>query len=119
VFASNNELYAPTHIQLTTEIDSPTLPFALRAVRTAVSIIPGISLRKGKQKEMRDDEFEKEKAWLLLNDVRGTRQDRVSGETLSPVMGLNVPPEGGCLECECCFSGSAFVCFRINSTVPP
>ena len=112
VFNSNNGLYAPTHIQLTTGIESPTPPFALNTAETVVSATPGLSLRKGKQREMRDDDFEEEREWLLLNDVRAVHQGRAPGETGSSVMDLNVlreEEEEDYLECECCFSYSPYV----------
>ena len=59
---------------------------------------------------MQDDDFEKERTWLLLNDTQVMQQDQGPGETGFHVMDLNVPlEEEGGIECECCFSHSPFV----------
>ena len=110
--ASNNGLYTPTHIQLTAEVELDSPPFTLKTVKT------NISMGKGKQREISDEDFSKERAWLLLDNVQvsqevpdaeGFLQDRTPGDVGPPAMDPNVTFEEGGLECGCCFSPSPFV----------
>ncbi|KAF9651340.1 hypothetical protein BDM02DRAFT_857152 [Thelephora ganbajun] len=112
VLASNNGLYAPTHIQLTAESESDVAPFTMKAVKTKVS------MGKGKEREMQDEDFEKERTWLLLKDVPVTQevsdtdefvQNQAQGGKGTPATDMNVllEEEGG-LECGCCFSPAPF-----------
>ena len=108
-FASNNGLYTPTHLQLAADLKSDSPPFKLKTIKS------NISVGKGKQKEIQDEDFEKERAHLLLEDIQAIQEvpdtDK-SRDAGTFVTGLNVPPEDeGCLECGCCFSPAPFVCF--------
>jgi len=66
---------------------------------------------------MQDEDFEKERAWLLLKDVpaiqelpvAGSLQDQTPGGSGIPLGESNVLPDEGDLECGCCFSPAAFV----------
>jgi hypothetical protein len=79
-----------------------------------------IPMGKGKGREMRDKDFEEERAWLLLKDVPVAQEVPIADEFLrnpasggagTPVSDFNVPPgEEGGLECGCCFSPAPFVC---------
>jgi TRIAD3 protein (E3 ubiquitin-protein ligase RNF216) len=109
----NNELYAPTHIQLTTEMESDVPPFTVKATKTKTP------MGKGKEREMQDEDFEREKTWLLLKDVpviqefpvARSLQDQAPGGSGTPLGESNVLPEDeGGLECGCCFSPAPFVC---------
>lgn len=92
--------------------DAP--PFTMKAIKTKTS------MKKGKGREMRDEDFEMERVWLLLKDVPvveealvddGTPQDQAPGDPGTSLAELNVPPEeDGGLECGCCFSPAPFVC---------
>ena len=73
---------------------------------------------KGKEREMQDEDFEKERTWLLLKDVpaiqefpvAGSLQDQAPGGSGTPLGEPNVPREDeGDLECGCCFSPAPFV----------
>lgn len=105
---SNNGLYAPTHIQLNSEIESGAPPFKLKTVKTI------IYTGKGKQREMQDQDFEIERAWLLLKDDRATLdsekplKDRIPGGVETPIMNSDAQFEGGDIECGCCFSPASF-----------
>lgn len=115
VFASKNALYTPTHIKLTAEMQSDPLPFTLKTVKT------NVSMGKGKQKEMRDEDFEKERAQLLHKDIQVTQdipdpdeflQNQAPGDVGTSATDLNAPFEDeGCVECGCCFSPAPFVRF--------
>ena len=60
---------------------------------------------KGKEREMKDKDFEEERAWLLLNGVPVTTTT-AQGIDLSDLL------EEECdLECGCCFSDVPFVRF--------
>lgn len=117
VLASNHGFYAPTHIQLTAEVESDAPPFTPKTVKTKVSI----GKRKGKGKEVQDENFEEERAWLLLKDVPVTQavpaaddfpQIRAPGDTGPSMTEFHTQlEEDGGLECGCCFSPAPFVCF--------
>jgi len=74
---------------------------------------------KWKEKEIQDDDFDKERTWLLLKDVLviqevpvidGFPQDRTPGGS-GTLAELDVILEDGSgLECGCCFSPAPFVC---------
>ena len=68
---------------------------------------------KGKEREMKDKDFEEERAWLLLNGVPVTTTT-AQGTDVSDLL-----EEEGDLECGCCFSDVPFVRFRIPSTPTP
>ena len=108
-FTSHNGLYTPAHIKLTAEIKSDSRPFRLKTVPT------NISVGKGKQKEIRDEDFEKERAQLSLNDIQATQEVPETDEfppnqTSGDGTELNAPLEDECcLECGCCFSPAPFV----------
>jgi hypothetical protein len=97
-------------------MESDVPPFSLKTIKTSVP-----RAKKGKQREMQDEDFEKERAWLLLKvlhvapedpDVDESLQDRAPGGAGPSMTDLNLPPEEeGGLECGCCFSPSHFVCF--------
>lgn len=84
---------------------------------------------KGKEREMRDKDFEEEKAWLLLKDVPltqdipaagGSRRNQAPGGTGPSVTNHDIPPEAeGGLECGCCFSLAPFVCFSHSQHTQP
>ena len=108
VFASNKGLYVPAHIQLTKEMESPAPPFTLKTTK------PNVSMGKGKQKEIKDESFEEERAWLLLKDVKDVQEassaGRAPGDGETSGAGSNDPiEEEGGLECGCCFSPAPFV----------
>lgn len=115
IFGSNNGLYTPTHIELTAIIQSDDPPFALKTVKT------NLPMDKGKQREMRDEDFEKEREHLLLEDIQQTQevpdadkfpQNQEPGDMGASVPDLDASPEDdGCLECGCCFSPAPFVRF--------
>jgi len=117
VLASNHRFYAPTHIQLTAEAESDVPPFTLKTIKTNVFTGKG----KGKGKEVQDEDFEEERAWLLLKDVPVTQavpvadeflQNRAPGDAGTSTRDPHAQPEeDGGLECGCCFSPAPFVCF--------
>lgn len=84
---------------------------------------------KGKQKEMQDEDFEQERAWLLLKNAQVARevpdveeflQNQTPGNAGDSTADLNVPlEEEGGLECGCCFSLAPFVCFCIDRVIDP
>ena len=68
---------------------------------------------------MEDKDLDKERAWVLFRDIPVVQESPVAGGSLedpapvgsgSVVAEVNVPPEGGGLECGCCFSPAPFVC---------
>lgn len=110
VYGSKNGLYTPAHIQLATDLQSDKLPFKLKAAKTSTPA------GKGKQKELRDDDFEKERTQLLLDDVwiahefpHESLQEEAPGDVENSVMNLNDPLQDE--ECGCCFSPTPFVGF--------
>jgi len=73
---------------------------------------------KGKEREMQDEDFERERTWLLLKDVptiqefpvAGSPQDQAPGGAGTLLGESNVLPEDeDGLECGCCFSLAPFV----------
>lgn len=67
---------------------------------------------------MRDEDFEKERAWLILKDAQAASSTKENSQDQTPegaetsVVDLNTPLEGECnLECGCCFSPAPFVRF--------
>jgi len=109
VLTSNNGLYAPTHIQLTEEMESNTPPPTMKACRIEVP------MEKGKERETQDHDFEEERAWLLLQTapaIDGFLQDQPQGATETPLIDSYAPvEEEGGFECGCCFSPVPFVRF--------
>lgn len=120
--ASNHGLYAPTHIQLNAQMESGAPLFTLKTVKT------NRPTGKGKQKEMQDEDFEKERAWLLKDaqvargvpDPEEFLRDHTPENAEDSTTDLNVPlEEEGGLECGCCFSLAPFVCFCIDRAPDP
>lgn len=121
VFGSNNGLYTPTHIKLAMALQSDPLSFKLKTIKTNVPI------EKGKQAEIQDEDFEKERAEFLRRDTQVTQdvtdefaQNQAPGDVGTSVMDSSALLEdGNCFECGCCFSLSPFVCFRTDRILCP
>jgi hypothetical protein len=113
IFGSNNGLYTPAYMKLDIEMKTVPLPFRLKAVKTYISV------RKGKQKEIRDEDFEKERVQLKNAQVTQeapetdeSPRNQAPGDVGTSGAELNTPFEDECcLECGCCFSPAPFVCF--------
>ncbi|KAJ7219375.1 hypothetical protein GGX14DRAFT_591832, partial [Mycena pura] len=92
----NNHHYAPTHISLAEEKRrGGVLPYVEKTV-------PSRPLAKGKGKALNDDEFEKEREWIISRareDAQGMDQVYVEVENLEGDDGI---------ECGCCFSSYPF-----------
>ena len=101
------------------ESDAP--PFTVKAIKTKISV------GKERVREMRDEDFEEERAWLLTRDVSEIREvlvaelgSRASGGSGTSLTDPVVLPEEGRLGCERCFSPAPFVCIpHSNHTEPP
>lgn len=87
------------------EITHP--PSRLKALTTTASIRPRISLWKLKQKQTRDEDFDEERALLLLRNDQVAGKDRAIA-SIGTSSSVSLEEEGD-LECECCFSLSPFV----------
>lgn len=59
----------------------------------------------GKHRQITDEEFEKERAWLVARLEATPLADKPGAET-------GMGEEDGDIECGCCFSTSPFVCFQ-------
>jgi hypothetical protein len=74
---------------------------------------------KGKEKEMEDKDLDEERAWVLFRDIpmvqeflaaSGSLKDPAPGGSGTAPAEVSASPEGGGLECGCCFSPAPFVC---------
>ncbi|KAF8515364.1 hypothetical protein BU17DRAFT_51893 [Hysterangium stoloniferum] len=94
VLSSNKELYAPTYLYLAYEIETGDLPYKKKRA---------ISRVKGKDRQLYDEEFNKERDWLANH--------LASVKTANPTEGDHGSDDGECedgIECGCCFSTFSF-----------
>ncbi|KAK7466958.1 hypothetical protein VKT23_004022 [Stygiomarasmius scandens] len=92
-------LYAPTYMYLT-EIKSQGPPYPYIPKKTAARS------SKGKGRQLRDDEFEREREWVLsMEKQNASKEDAVIAEKLNE---QEYEECGDGIECGCCFSSHPF-----------
>lgn len=94
VLASNMNFYAPAYFALRQQMNMLSKPFKLKATPTRL-------IGKGKR---HDQEFERERAWLVQKLASDGSHPGVLGSIFE-----DEECEDG-IECGCCFSVYAFVC---------
>jgi len=91
-----------------TEIKSQGPPYPYIPKKTAARS------SKGKGRQLRDDEFEREREWVLSMEKQiASKEDAVIAEKLNE---QEYEECGDGIECGCCFSSHPFVSLRILST---
>lgn len=95
MFTQHNGLYAPTYLFLDEERKSGKLPYKLKATALRVR-------DKGKGVARHDDEFQRERDWLL-SQLDEQEEIRIQEE-----LGEGIEDDDG-IECGCCFSTYPFV----------
>lgn len=104
MLSAQKGFYAPTYIALAAERKrGAPLPYKLKK-----SAGPSVASSKGKQKVLEDEEFDREREWLLqkLQEESLEKDEAVAEE-------LDIEENGeDNIECGCCFSDYPFVCIR-------
>ena len=98
----NNGLYAPTYLYLAEEQNRPPLPYHLNV---------STSRTTGKKKAAYDEEFERERAWLLMK-LQGD-VEMADAQVAEKMNNQEYEDCGDGIECGCCFSTYPFVSYII------
>ena len=95
---AHNGLYAPTYLYLAEEQNRPSLPYHLKA---------STSRTTGKKKAAYDEEFERERGWLLMKLQEDV--DMTDAQVADKMNEQEYGESGDGIECGCCFSTYPFV----------
>lgn len=99
---NNTGLYAPTYLIVSADkLRGGKLPYTLKKG-------PGPRKGKGKERELQDDEFDREREWL----TRKLQEDVVKGDAdvADQLNEEQYEETGEGIECGCCFTEYPFVC---------
>lgn len=99
----NNGLYAPTYLYLAEEQNRLPLPYHLNV---------STSRTTGKKKAAHDEEFERERAWLLMK-LQGD-VEMADAQVAEKMNNQEYEDCGDGIECGCCFSTYPFVSYIIT-----
>jgi E3 ubiquitin-protein ligase RNF216 len=98
-FIFHNGLYAPTYLHLSAEKISGQHSYKIKSTPYKIN-------GKGKGIQLRDDQFEEERAWLLRKLKDEAEDDAKIAEQLDE---KEYEDSGDGIECGCCFTAYPFV----------